>query len=75
MNAINKYVVAIKETIENTSSSGIIQSSQQRKTIYTVVKTTEETKELQGKQIYIKDSTTLEDNYIAVHINDIVAWK
>lgn len=75
MNAINKYVIAAKEEQDKTSSSGIILSSSDQKTVYTVVNTTEETKELKGKQIYIKDYTTLEDDYIAVHIDDIVAWK
>lgn len=73
--AINNYVIVKKETVENTSDSGIITSSAPTKTIYKVVATTEETKDLKDKQVYIKDSYVLDDEYVSVCVKDIVGWK
>lgn len=75
MNAINKYVIVEKETEENISTNGIIQSSNEQKTIYTVIATTEETKELQGRQIFAKEYFPLEEDKYGVNIDDIVSWK
>lgn len=74
MNAINKYVVVEEKKEDNTTESGII-SSAETKTTYIVTATTDDTKELQGKQVYIKDSYKLEDDLLSVHIDNILAWK
>ena len=73
--AINKYVIVEKKEEENISSTDIITSTNPTKITYIVVATTEETKDLQNKQIFIKESTELEDNLLAVHIDNILAWK
>lgn len=73
--AINKYVIVEKKEEENVSTSGIITSTNPTKTTYVVVATTDETKELQNKQVFIKEGEELEDKLLAVHIDNILAWK
>lgn len=73
--AINKYLIVEKTEVENVSATGIITTSEPTKTVYKVIGTTEETKELQDKEVFIKNSHPIEKDTVAVHIDDIIAWK
>ena len=69
--AINKRVIVEKSKHEQTSASGIILSNES--TTYTVVATTEETKQLQGREIVFTQSKKLAGGYESVDIDDITA--
>ena len=69
--AINKRVVVEKSKQEQATNSGIILTNEV--SIYTVVATTEETKELQGRDIVFTQSKKLAGGYESVDIDDITA--
>lgn len=70
--AINDYVIVKEEKTVPKTLSGIIVQGNEQKT-YTVVATTSQTKELQGKQVVFTSSHQLEDGYSAVDYHNIVA--
>lgn len=74
MNAINKYVIVKQSKEETTTESGIITNSTSKPT-YTVISTTDETKELEGKEIFATEYHPLEEQLYSVHIDNITAWK
>ena len=69
--AINKRVIVEKSKIEQATNSGIILTNDVP--VYTVVATTEDTKELQGRDIVFTQSKRLSGGYESVHVDDITA--
>ncbi len=69
--AINNYVIVKEDKTEITSDSGIILND--KKPEYTVVATTEETKELMGRKVLFENPVPLEGGHYSIDIKNIVA--
>lgn len=72
--AFNNYVIAIPQSVENKTESGIITQAQ-ASNVYKVVSTNETTKDLQDKLIIAKELDQLDTQHYAVDYQKIVAIK